>query len=109
MLAGIIARPRATSARTNSAVIPPGMFAPNEWPTCWCAREFRISNFEFRIFPDSRIAMYSISGVTIPWRAYESWVTQVPGFARRGLRWNLGFGACLGLGSWDLELPLRCV
>src|SRR6185295_20424822 len=41
MLAGIIARPRATSERTNSGVISFGMEAPNEWPRCWCERSLR--------------------------------------------------------------------
>ena len=32
----------------------------------------------------SRIAMNSISGVMIPWRVYQSCVTHLPGFARKG-------------------------
>src|SRR3954449_2504630 len=35
MLAGMMARPRATSERTNSAVISFGTAAPKEWPGCW--------------------------------------------------------------------------
>src|SRR2546423_8442591 len=35
MFAGMMARPRATSERTNSGVISRGMDAPNEWPECW--------------------------------------------------------------------------
>ena len=35
MLAGMIARPRATSSRTNSGVITEGMLAPHDWPGCW--------------------------------------------------------------------------
>src|ERR1700743_2672603 len=32
MLAGMMARPRATSSRTNSGVMYGGMAAPQEWP-----------------------------------------------------------------------------
>ena len=32
MLAGMIARPRATSSRTNSGVMTCGSCAPNDWP-----------------------------------------------------------------------------
>ena len=32
MLAGMIARPRATSSRTNSGVMREGMRAPHAWP-----------------------------------------------------------------------------
>src|ERR1017187_5841643 len=35
MLAGMIARPRATSSRTNSRVISKGIEAPRPWPGCW--------------------------------------------------------------------------
>src|ERR1022692_5035161 len=35
MLAGMIARPRATSSRTNSGVISKGIEAPRPWPGCW--------------------------------------------------------------------------
>ncbi len=35
MLAGMMARPRATSSRTNSGVISSGMAAPKLWPRCW--------------------------------------------------------------------------
>ena len=41
MLAGMMARPRATSLRTNSGVISRGIAAPNERPACWCQRESR--------------------------------------------------------------------
>ena len=34
MLAGMMARPRATSSRTNSGVISCGMLAPKDWPGC---------------------------------------------------------------------------
>ena len=37
MLAGMIARPRATSSRTNSGVMTSGIAAPKLWPGC-CAR-----------------------------------------------------------------------
>src|SRR4051794_14841109 len=55
-LAGMTARPSATSVRTKSASSP------------------------------SRSAMYSISGVTTPARAYASWVTARSPVARRGRR-----------------------
>src|SRR6478736_205305 len=35
MLLGMIARPRATSSRTNSGVITGGIAAPKLWPACW--------------------------------------------------------------------------
>src|SRR5215813_3856096 len=35
MFAGIIARPRATSSRTNSGVIDFGLAAPKDSPACW--------------------------------------------------------------------------
>src|SRR2546427_11030654 len=35
ILLGMMARPRATSSRTNSAVISDGMLAPQECPACW--------------------------------------------------------------------------
>ena len=41
MLAGMMARPRATSLRTNSGVISRGMAAPKLWPGCWCRSESR--------------------------------------------------------------------
>jgi hypothetical protein len=34
MLFGMMARPRATSLRTNSGVISSGMLAPKLWPGC---------------------------------------------------------------------------
>ena len=34
MLTGMIARPKATSLRTNSGVITLGMLAPKSWPLC---------------------------------------------------------------------------
>jgi len=121
MLHGIIARPRATSLRTNSGVISARMSAPNALPACAKASEFRgnsnpeyriskeslefriselefVSDFGFRVSdlsePDwrfnsrpmfSRSAMNSISGVMIPWRAYQSCVTGCD-FARRTFR-----------------------
>src|SRR5688500_3453693 len=39
MFAGMIARPRATSARTNSGVISLGILAPKLSPGCWWRRE----------------------------------------------------------------------
>ena len=35
MLDGMMARPRATSSRTNSGVITLGVAAPKDWPGCW--------------------------------------------------------------------------
>ena len=35
MLAGMMARPRATSSRTNSGVIASGIAAPKDSPGCW--------------------------------------------------------------------------
>src|ERR1041385_536096 len=42
MLHGMIARPRATSARTNSGVIGLGIDAPNDSPACCWRRSFRL-------------------------------------------------------------------
>ena len=42
MLFGMIARPRATSLRTNSGVIASGMLAPYDWPGCWRVRSLAI-------------------------------------------------------------------
>ena len=44
ILQGIIALPRATSSRTNSAVMTSGMEAPNESPGCWSFQSSRISS-----------------------------------------------------------------
>src|SRR5690554_3325222 len=38
ILQGMIARPAATSARTNSGVISSGSRAPKPWPACWWPR-----------------------------------------------------------------------
>ncbi len=93
MFAGMIARPRATSSRTNSGVISAGIAAPKERPGCWRQSELRgpaavssIRSADRWSFVFSRTATYSISGVTIPLRAYASWETREPGFARRTLR-----------------------
>jgi hypothetical protein len=65
MLLGMMARPRATSSRTNSGVITRGMAAPKLCPGCWVrSMSSRPSSLWF-----SRIATYSISGVTMPRRA----------------------------------------
>ncbi len=76
MLAGMIARPLATSSRTNSGVISLGIAAPHACPGCW---NFRLSRGALAdistdsrtacSFMFSRIAMNSISGVIPPWRA----------------------------------------
>jgi hypothetical protein len=79
MLAGMIARPRATSSRTNCGVTSGGIEAPKDSPRCWRPR----SSASFAPFgPEarscwrysrrrrfSRIATNSISGVTMPRRA----------------------------------------
>ena len=69
MLLGMIARPRATSSRTNSGVIVAGIDAPKLWPGCWrrTGSGIAASIAARRWF--SRIAMNSISGVTMPRRA----------------------------------------
>ncbi|CAM5360394.1 hypothetical protein TMEC54S_04214 [Thauera mechernichensis] len=79
MLLGMMARPRATSSRTNSGVITGGRLAPKFWPGCWrsimsaifwplgpVARSEAMYCSRFRF---SRMAMYSISGVMMPRRA----------------------------------------
>ena len=62
MLAGIMARPAATSARTNSGVTNGGIAAPKDSPSA--ARAAWASRPMF-----SRTAMYSISAVMSPARA----------------------------------------
>ena len=62
MLAGMIARPLATSSRTNSGVTKSGMAAPKSSPSRRVGSEAWRRRF-------SRIATYSISGVMIPRRA----------------------------------------
>src|SRR5579883_2265661 len=62
ILAGIMARPRATSSLTNSGVIVFGILAPQELPGCWAV-------YSLAIFWFSRIAINSISGVMIPFLA----------------------------------------
>ena len=68
MLAGMIARPRATSPMTNSGVITRGMAAPKAWPACWRNKSGCVSRSAPSRWP-SRMATYSISGVTSPRRA----------------------------------------
>lgn len=81
MLLGMMARPRATSERTNSGVISAGMLAPKKcWPLCWRVSSLAIfwpagrccgggsrgiaSGATFRGSPRAfRL------GVMIPWRA----------------------------------------
>ena len=62
MFAGMIARPRATSERTNSGVIVRGIAAPKLSPACWAAISATIRSRRWF----SRMAMYSISGVISP-------------------------------------------
>ena len=80
MLLGMMARPRATSSRTNSGVITRGMAAPKLCPGCWrsimsaifwplrppLARSEAMYCSRLRF---SRMATYSISGVMMPRRA----------------------------------------
>ncbi|MNY55531.1 hypothetical protein D3C86_1915170 [compost metagenome] len=67
MLAGMIARPRAISSRTNSAVISCGMLAPKLWPACCClSKPAARASCSFMF---SRMATYSISAVMMPLRA----------------------------------------
>jgi len=79
MLAGMMARPRATSERTNSGVIASGIAAPKAWPMCWRPSSLasrspcgplarRASRYSWRR-RFSRRATNSISGVTMPRRA----------------------------------------
>ena len=68
MLAGMMARPRATSLRTHSGVITFGMVAPKLSPAC-CWKSFGWVSRSPSRFCASRMATYSISGVTMPCRA----------------------------------------
>ena len=68
MLAGITARPAATSWRTNSGVM---------WVAMPSASQSMFS----------RMATYSISGVMMPWRAKASCVMCAPALARSGRWW----------------------
>ena len=70
MLAGMMARPRATSSRTNSGVMTSGITAPMGLPLRRASRlgSLRCSRVHSRR-PFSRSAMYSISGVMMPRRA----------------------------------------
>ena len=61
-LFGMMARPRAISSRTNSAVTTSGMLAPKSSPSRMTSR-----SISRRMF--SRMATNSISGVTMPRRA----------------------------------------
>src|SRR5215472_9346482 len=98
MFAGIMARPRATSLRTNSGVIGFAIcdlrFAIGCDPGCRKRRSLRAFSEPFGEAPAlprisrprfSRIAMNSISGVMMPRLAYASCVTAFD-FARRTLR-----------------------
>jgi len=70
MLAGMMARPAATSARTNSGVISRGKFAPSGLPRRRASRWALPKNSRVHSSrPFSRSATYSISGVTMPLRA----------------------------------------
>ncbi|MNT75501.1 hypothetical protein D3C72_2144020 [compost metagenome] len=67
MLAGMIARPRAISSRTNSGVMIFGTLAPKLWPACcWSSRPAARATSSFMF---SRMATYSISAVMMPLRA----------------------------------------
>ncbi len=107
---GMIARPRATSSRTNSGVITEGIAAPHDIPGC-CAtpppQAFppapAISSRASSRRWFSRIAMNSISGVTMPLRAWCIWVTFAPGRAHSGLRGSANRMAA----SWGSEARRR--
>ena len=62
MLLGMMARPRAISSRTNSGVTKSGIAAPKSSPSRGASRARSRPRF-------SRMATYSISGVTMPRRA----------------------------------------
>ncbi len=66
MLEGMIARPAATSSRTNSGVTSSGRLAPKDMPGC-LRRSSGARCSRRRMF--SRMAMNSISGVMMPRRA----------------------------------------
>ena len=69
MFAGMIARPRATSSRTNSGVMNSGIAAPKPWPGCWRVTiAGSVASIRSRC-RFSRRATNSISGVTMPRRA----------------------------------------
>jgi hypothetical protein len=79
MLAGMMARPRATSSRTNAGVMRSGMAAPKLSPRCCFISSssifspvlppaLRLSTY-FSRCRFSRMAMNSISGVMIPFLA----------------------------------------
>ena len=63
-LQGMMARPAATSSRTNSGVTSSTRRAPKACPGCWAVLYAGLACAKF-----SRVAMYSISGVTMPARA----------------------------------------
>ncbi len=104
MLTGMMARPAATSSRTNSGVISFGMRCGNFLktdgvnsllasccePACCLSSWLRTMSSamsEMRARPMfSRMAMNSISGVMMPARAYCNCVTTLPAFARSGWR-----------------------
>ena len=77
MFDGMIARPRATSSRTNSGVTSSGRLAPQALPGCWLARRLPPRPLPFPLlwyiaacrFKFSRRAMNYISGVMMPLRA----------------------------------------
>ena len=69
MLAGMMARPRATSDRTNSGVISFGIAAPKTFARMLLAERIARKRRSDIARPLSRIAMNSISGVMMPCRA----------------------------------------
>ncbi len=114
MLAGMIARPRATSSRTNSGVISAGMEAPRLCPGCWRHSELRgpaaVSSMRSAALWSlafSRMATNSISGVTMPLRAYASCETRRPSLARRIFR-ALRSKNLIGLRRPSLSACSRC-
>ncbi|MNF14989.1 hypothetical protein D3C80_2174080 [compost metagenome] len=69
-MAGMMARPRAISSRTNSGVMMRGMLAPMGLPIRRCSRpaSAMYCSIHSRL-PFSRMATYSISAVMMPLRA----------------------------------------
>jgi hypothetical protein len=74
MLAGMMARPRATSSRTNSGVQKSGISAPKPRRP-----DEGVAFLAAQVLADGDVFHL---GVMIPRRAYSSWVTLAPALAR---------------------------
>ncbi|MDF3064332.1 MAG: hypothetical protein K0S06_4441 [Microvirga sp.] len=83
MLAGMIARPRATSSRTNSGVTKGGIEAPKLSPPASFSSASASAASRARF---SRCATKTISSVTIPALANSYCVTSSPGAPLRTVR-----------------------